>query len=204
MLLVCLGWGPGLAPAGDSLFFASPKKSKQKKGDPAVGVPSLRYGQPAVLAFRGVRGNSLRSNNRGPDPRKAPLLGTPRRECSGLCFARPAEYQQPNQKQKDAPRRVFSFVSGPLCACRGAQLQAERGPRLFERSEFPRTPPEASTAGCPERSAGTRTVGSPFFCLLFFGEAKKSESPAGASPGQQPPNNPAPLNKSNGSPPCSP
>ena len=43
------------------------------------------------------------------------------------------------------------------------------------------TPLEASTAGCPQRSGGTQTVGSPFFCLLFFGEAKKSESPAAAT-----------------------
>ena len=43
-----------VAAAGDSLFFASPKKSKQKKGDPGVCVPSLRYGQPAVLASGGV------------------------------------------------------------------------------------------------------------------------------------------------------
>ncbi|MEO7954606.1 MAG: hypothetical protein ABIR35_11025, partial [Polaromonas sp.] len=42
-----------------SLFFASPKKSKQKKGDPGVCVPALRYGQPAVLASGGVRANSL-------------------------------------------------------------------------------------------------------------------------------------------------
>ena len=27
---------PGLAPAGDLLFFASPKKPKEKKGDPMV------------------------------------------------------------------------------------------------------------------------------------------------------------------------
>jgi hypothetical protein len=46
--------GPGLAPAGDLLSFASPKERKQRKGDPAVCVPSLRYGQPAVLTFRGV------------------------------------------------------------------------------------------------------------------------------------------------------
>ena len=30
---------------------------------------------------------------------------------------------------------------------------------------------------------GTQTIGSPFFSLGFFGEAKKSKSPAGASPG---------------------
>ncbi|ADU34664.1 hypothetical protein Varpa_0442 [Variovorax paradoxus EPS] len=46
---------PGLAPAGDLLSFASPKERKQRKGDPAVCVPPLRCGQPAVLAFRGVR-----------------------------------------------------------------------------------------------------------------------------------------------------
>ena len=43
------------------------------------------------------------------------------------------------------------------------------------------TPAGRSTAGCPQRSGGTQTVGSPFFCLLFFGEAKKSKSPAAAT-----------------------
>ena len=28
---------PGLAPAGDSLFFASPKKSQQRRGEPKLG-----------------------------------------------------------------------------------------------------------------------------------------------------------------------
>jgi hypothetical protein len=40
---------PGLAPAGEALFFASPKKSTQKKGDPMVWVLPLRSRQPAVL-----------------------------------------------------------------------------------------------------------------------------------------------------------
>ncbi|RIX77937.1 hypothetical protein D3H34_17860 [Acidovorax cavernicola] len=30
---------------------------------------------------------------------------------------------------------------------------------------------------------GSQTVGSPFLCLLSFGEAKESKSPAGARPG---------------------
>ncbi|MDR6521906.1 hypothetical protein J2789_004596 [Variovorax paradoxus] len=50
---------PGLGPAADLLFFASPKKRRQKKGDPAVCVPSLRYGQPAVLDVGGGPQNSL-------------------------------------------------------------------------------------------------------------------------------------------------
>ncbi|MDP1888989.1 hypothetical protein, partial [Polaromonas sp.] len=45
---------PGLATAGDLLIFASPKKTKEKKGDPMVWVPALRCGQPAVLDKSGV------------------------------------------------------------------------------------------------------------------------------------------------------
>ena len=43
-----------VAAAGDLLFFASPKKPKEKKGDPGACVPPLRYGQPAVLGPAGV------------------------------------------------------------------------------------------------------------------------------------------------------
>ena len=58
---------PGVAPAGELLFFASPKKPNEKKGDPTVCDPSLRYGHPAVLSQSGV---SLKlafgSDNRDP------------------------------------------------------------------------------------------------------------------------------------------
>ncbi len=46
---------PGLAPAGELLFFVSPKKPNEKKGDPMVWVPfAAAQGQPAVLAENGV------------------------------------------------------------------------------------------------------------------------------------------------------
>ncbi len=52
-----------------------------------------------------------------------------------------------------------------------------------QRRELSETPPNPSTAGCPVASAqGTQTAGSPFFWVLFFGEAKKSTSPAGRLP----------------------
>ena len=54
----------------------------------------------------------------------------------------------------------------------------------FERSESSSTPAGPSTAGCPQRSEGTQTIGSPFLCLLSFGEAKESELPPG-NPGLQ-------------------
>src|SRR5215213_4716534 len=79
-LLLIRGRSRGVVPAAESLSFVSPKESNQRKGDPTGRVPPLRCGQPAVLAFRGVRANSLRSNTRGPDPRKAPLLGAARGE----------------------------------------------------------------------------------------------------------------------------
>ncbi len=51
---------------------------------------------------------------------------------------------------------------------------------LFEpQASLHMTPLGLSTASCPQRSEGTQTVGSPFFCLLFFGDAKKSESLSG-------------------------
>ncbi len=47
-------------------FLCFAKESKQRKATPTVCVPSLRYGQPAVLASGGVRANSLRSNSARP------------------------------------------------------------------------------------------------------------------------------------------
>jgi hypothetical protein len=51
-----------------------------------------------------------------------------------------------------------------------------------QRPEFLSLPPDSSSARHREAAL---TPGSPFFCLLFFGEAKKSEAPAGARPGPQ-------------------
>ena len=58
---------PGLGPAADLHFFVSPKKPKEKKGDPAVCVPALRSGQPAVLVKSGVSLElGVASDNREP------------------------------------------------------------------------------------------------------------------------------------------
>ena len=72
---------PGLAPAGEHLFFASPKKRCQKKGDPASCVPPLRCGQPGVLARGACRRTHCAlsrsaQTDASPDPPAAALLGT--------------------------------------------------------------------------------------------------------------------------------
>ena len=99
LLHACVKGGSRVvAPAGDSLSFASPKESKQRKGDPTVCVPALRFGQPAVLASSGVSLEiaALRfaQTIAIPDPLAAVLLGAYRGEGepnshSGLCCARP-------------------------------------------------------------------------------------------------------------------
>ena len=163
--------GRVIAPAGDLLSFASPKESKQRKGDPAVRVPALRFGQPAVLAFRGVRANSPSAQTaRGPDPRKAPLLGAHRRAGCGevgpllrlagpkpLCVRRAA---QQNEDQRDAclSRRR---VGGQPSFCEQRRLPRERSGR------------------------GRRQWGRPFFAYFLLAKQKKLMPPPGGFPGQQ-------------------
>ena len=52
LVLVLLAGG---SPAASHFSLLRQRKSNQKKGDPTVCVPSLRYGQPAVLRQNGVR-----------------------------------------------------------------------------------------------------------------------------------------------------
>ena len=52
--------GRDVRPAAQSLSFAPPKESNQRKGGPAGRVPALRCGQPAML----VRGAALRNSLR--------------------------------------------------------------------------------------------------------------------------------------------
>jgi hypothetical protein len=89
--------------------------------------------------------------------------------------------QRPEKKPSEAKARS---VSTPLWLRRGAERFADQGSPLFERSEFGRDPAKREHRRLPRSEAqGSQTVGSPFFCLRFFGEAKKSRSPAGARPG---------------------
>jgi hypothetical protein len=59
--------------------------------------------------------------------------------------------------------------------CPSAARQRVASSTAHPAHEHPRLPRSAAK--------GSQTAGSPFFCLLFFGEAKKSESAAGPRPG---------------------
>ena len=72
------------APAGEALFFASPKKSTQKKGDPQSATPALRYGANLRRCACGVRRGTRfaaaqrRSDSHGESDHEARAL---RRAC---------------------------------------------------------------------------------------------------------------------------
>jgi len=111
---------------------------------------------------------------------------------TGLCFARPRTRWRFAPRPRGRAQRWPEWMSG--CGFPSRCAEERRFWRIrarvclsdAKRREFSETPPKPSTAGCPQRSEGTQRVGSPFFWVLFFGEAKKSASPAGARPGPHP------------------
>ena len=110
---------PGFAPAGEALFFVSspyisPKKSAPKKGDPTGCVPSLRCGQPAVLASSGVSlklALCKRSNSRKPlsagrsAPRRRQTGGGSQEAKTPKPETRNQKPEQPTTEQPGKPTR---------------------------------------------------------------------------------------------------
>ena len=202
-----------VAPAGDSLFFASPKKSKQKKGDPKSATPALRFGANLRRSGCGVRRRTHcapaahRSNNCGKSVHEARAL---RRACHPATAPAQAQPQgvdsraaeQPHgpllrsapPEQREALARVsraqqwpvwLSDLRVPLRMCRGAQRLADQGSRLFERDSAGR-----EHRRLPQRAAlGTQTVGSPSFA--FFSWRRKKRRCAAGRTSRHPPSNQA-------------
>ena len=184
---LCSAGRPGVAPAGDSLSFASPKESKQRKGDPQSGSPS---GQPAVLEASGVWLNSLRSDNASPDPLTSALLGP----------ARTGWGQSPDiQSHKYAPRRVLvgfcdlatrmsgrpaalSLSPTPLCAKTSSAREGGSGAQMFERSEFLRTPPALSNAVTRSEAKGLAHPARLSFAYFSLAKQRKVSRLPGRHP----------------------
>ncbi|MET3379708.1 hypothetical protein SAMN05443580_104387 [Variovorax sp. OV084] len=71
----------------------------------------------------------------------------------------------------------------PLWLRRGAERFADQGRSCLSEASSA-DPAKREHRRLPRSAAkGSQTVGSPFFCLRFFGEAKKSRSAAGPRPG---------------------
>ena len=201
------------------LFFASPKKSTQKKGDPQSATPSRCYGANLQRGGCGVRRGtryalarcartttaSQLTRHARSDAHAHPATAPPQAQPDGGGQLNSQTAKQPNSHTghccaRPSLRSAWRLRPGGLgraqqCARVGVRLRVPSGcaeERRFwrmrarvclsdaKRREFSETPAKQSTAGCPQRSEGTQPVGSLFLGLISFGEAKESESPAGA------------------------
>ena len=98
-----------VAPAGDSLSFASPKESKQRKGDPQSATPALRYGANLRRGGCGVRRRThcapaaLRSHNCGESEHEAWALRRPCHPATAPPQAQPAGGWAPEHPTAEQP-----------------------------------------------------------------------------------------------------
>ena len=180
------------------------EKVSKEKATQLSATPALRYGATCVGAFAGCAVElatrcALHSDNHGESDVEACVScgthatpQTPRhrriqmgRCTTGLCFARPRTDEARQRARPGGPSvataRDHPVEAGPRSAGFGGS-----GIALFERSEFSETPPNPSTAGCPERSAGTQTAGRLSFGYFSLAKQRRSTSPAGARPGLRP------------------
>lgn len=172
------------------------KKVTKERATPLSVTPTLRYG--ATCGARAGRGPrklaSLKQRAALIRPALRSSARTEGRESNsqktnshtGHHCVRPGAWAQMGPSEAKARRDVW--VPSP-CGCaeeRSGQRIRARDCLSHAVASLSETPLDASTAGCPKRSEGTQTVGSPFFWDLFFGEAKKRSSPAGARPGLRP------------------
>ena len=104
---------------------------------------------------------------------------------TGLRCARPGlrSARRLRPRTRGRAKRWPVWMSG--CGFPSGCAEERSGQRIRARdclseASSSETPLDASTGGCPQRSEGTQPVGSLFLGLLSFGEAKESESPAGA------------------------
>ncbi|BCO28321.1 hypothetical protein MIZ03_3221 [Rhodoferax lithotrophicus] len=179
----------GISPLLASHFLSfHRKKVTKERATPLSATRSDAAGNLSCDGWAGNRSNSLRSDNRGsfsrptvttqaqPEGTQNPVLVALRATLHWGAWHTP----RCNARRS----RASSAVPYAVVRRRVAQGWADQGTRLSERSEFERPPAQTEQRSEPARSDGD-AFGSPFFWVLFFGEAKKSASPAGARPGQQ-------------------
>ena len=164
-MLSFLGFAGRGRPAATHLFFASPKKSKQKKGDPQSGS--------------GFLGSEPQFTEPSPRPKGAVLctavkwVSDPNNPLRCLRKAG-VRHKLASLKQVPALIPLFSIITGPartgwgagagsnspnpipnpnpiapFCMRRGAEDKTDKGSCLFERSEFARDPVLTEHRGCP-------------------------------------------------------
>jgi hypothetical protein len=183
----------GSRPGGRGTFlcFAKAKYPKERRAG-FVG-PALRCGHAALLGLSGVRTNSLRSDMCAPFSAQSCATRL-------LITAGETEYRIPNSTRTRHGASLFELWL--LCLHRRYEEASSAGVdgsglALSERSEFSQTPADPSNAAYPRFARGDES-GSPSLCVLSLGEARESESPAGARPGKAAPPGSSPHGKNIG------
>ncbi len=247
--------GRDVRPAADLLSFASPKESRQRKGDPAVCVPALfglrdfdrlrtlreplagmcpRQGSHFLLrrqkkvtkekatllsaSLRFATGN-LRcalfagsaqtrlspQTARGPDPRKAVLLGAYRRASksgttrtrrgaslceSGLSFSFGSGFRFGFGRQPKDDERSETLIRSPIPTTPLYAPSSAAGRGLARSMSEPKAslrvaPVRRAAQVARSNAAGRRQRGRPFFGYFLSATRKKVTAPPGAHPGQQ-------------------
>ena len=176
--------GRDVRPAAQLLSFAWPKESNQRKGHPHSPRPLRGNLRCALLA--GERSNSLRSDNRAPDPAKSTQRrrserGTPG---NGYRSGHPpgmAGHRALGAMGRTAPPIPIPGV--PLCMRRGAQLQVDQGWRCLSAASLARPhlqrAPQVSVAPAEDADSG----GSLSFGDFSLAAQRKVTAPPGAHPG---------------------
>ena len=175
---------PGLAPAGEALFFASPKKSTQKKGDPMVRVPCAALRGNLRCSPKAGFASTLPSQTiASPDPLLPALLGPARRV--GETNAGTRRRGRALRALAGARFRIRSRPHHPSGCAEERRSRRIRASDCLSVASSSSTPAGPSTAGCPRSvsEGGRRQQGRLFLCLLSFWRRKKKVSCRRATPG---------------------
>ena len=158
---------------------STPRRPKPSPTSDKTGRPEGRKTHTANANARPSQCYEINSGRPAPHAGHSPISF--KKQAVPVPCPRPQASLPRSRQQPKVP------APQPLGMRRGAQRQAEKGPRMFERSEFARTPPGASTAGCPQRSAAQgRSTRGRLSLVPFFGEAKKGTRPRGRIPASGP------------------
>ena len=162
------GLGCREAPDSASLSFASPKESKQRKGDPQSGAlrATCEWGQK-----RGSAQTRLRLKQRAAlIPLLPPFTGPAR---TGLTGSGTEAFRLAPESDRE----------NPFCMRRGAEGQTDQGPRLSEAlAEFERDPGWTEHRRLPvaqRRDADSRVA---FSLVTFFWRSKRKLLAVGRLP----------------------
>ena len=162
---------------GVSLSFASPKESKQRKGDPG-SVPATRV--PCATRNAGRLRNSGLCPSNSARRRPPALL-----RCSAPLKG-PGKASRRNRQSSFLasllvwlPKFAFSWAEPSVHDASRVPMRGAEQRRLSGGFRLALSEPQASLASRPDCrvAQGTRrapTLGSPSFWLLFLGEARKS------------------------------